>query len=97
MAWYDYYYNCTLMPLKRGKYSFTGLFKPNVNKKSVCKEENTRRKALIYWSHILLIVPLLGYISYYGNKAHESSFVLLGALIVFTLLYHSLKVMELSH
>ena len=28
MAWYDYYYDCRPMPLKRGKYGITGLFKP---------------------------------------------------------------------
>jgi len=28
MAWYDYYFNCDIVPLKRGTRSFTGLFKP---------------------------------------------------------------------
>jgi hypothetical protein len=28
MAWYDYFYDCRLLPLKRNKYSLTGLFKP---------------------------------------------------------------------
>ena len=26
MAWYDYFYDCRIIPLKRGKLSFTGLF-----------------------------------------------------------------------
>ena len=26
MAWYDYYYDCRIDPLKRGHLSFTGLF-----------------------------------------------------------------------
>ena len=28
MAWYDYYYDCRINPLKRGGKSFTGMFKP---------------------------------------------------------------------
>ena len=28
MAWYDYFYNCNVLPLKRGDKSFTGLFTP---------------------------------------------------------------------
>ena len=28
MAWYDYYFNCDLVSLRRGTASFTGLFKP---------------------------------------------------------------------
>ena len=28
MAWYDYYYDCRILPLKRGDRSVTGLFKP---------------------------------------------------------------------
>ena len=28
MAWYDSFFNCDIVPLRRGKYSLTGLFKP---------------------------------------------------------------------
>ena len=28
LAWYDYYYDCRVLPLQRGKYSISGLFKP---------------------------------------------------------------------
>ena len=31
MAWYDAYYDCQILPFKRGKYSLTGLMKPKVH------------------------------------------------------------------
>ena len=97
MAWYDYYYDCRILPLKKGKYSVTGLMKPKAHEpekqysgKMTCIEERKRR-TLIYLSHILLIVPLLGYIAFYHKHASKMSFVLVGALTVFTLAYHGFK------
>ena len=29
MAWYDFYFDCKLLPLKKGEISLTGLFKPH--------------------------------------------------------------------
>ena len=31
LAWYDYYYSCSQLPLFRGKYSITGLIKPEMH------------------------------------------------------------------
>ena len=30
MAWYDYFFNCDILPLKRGTKSFTGKFEINI-------------------------------------------------------------------
>ena len=30
MAWYDYYFDCRILPLKRGERSVTGVLKPPV-------------------------------------------------------------------
>ena len=74
MAWYDYYFNCDIVPLKRGTRSFTGLFKPPAHaaekqeKDKDTKLDNTRRHMLIYAMHIIMIVPLLGYIAIYKDK-----------------------------
>ena len=48
MAWYDYYYDCRVLPLKRNKISFTGLFKPpaHSNKQFVEKQIVDNRKKL---------------------------------------------------
>ena len=65
MAWYDYYFNCDIVPLKRGTRSFTGLFKPPAHapekqeKDKDTKLDNSRRHMLIYAMHILMIAPLL--------------------------------------
>jgi len=95
MAWYDYFYDCRILPLKRGDYSLTGKLKPekHVSKEIECKRDNL----VIYASHILFIVPLLVYIVYYNKKSNKMVFVLLGVLALFTLLYHSTKLIEYSH
>lgn len=43
MAWYDYYFNCDLVALRRGKHSFTGLFKPPAHVPET-QELNTKQK-----------------------------------------------------
>ena len=95
MAWYDYFFDCRILPLKRGDYSLTGKLKPekHVSKEIECKRDNL----VIYASHILFIVPLLVYIVYYNKKSNKMVFVLLGVLALFTLLYHSTKLIEYSH
>ena len=32
MAWYDWAFDCSLLPLEKGKYSFSGMFKPHSHK-----------------------------------------------------------------
>ena len=94
MAWYDYYYDCRLLPLRKGKLSFTGLFKPGAHQPSkqytgkMTGLEMHKHHMSLYILHILVIVPLIAYIAYYHKRASKIAFVLLGALAVFTLAYH---------
>jgi len=103
MAWYDYYYNCTILPLRRGRYSFTGLFKPpthDPDKQIEYKEtpiDIKRKKLIIYWSHILFIAPLIGYMAYYKNKTNKIVYILLIPLVLMTLIYHGLGIITITH
>ena len=96
MAWYDYFFNCDILPLKRGKISISGLFKPpthSPDKQTNNKEtslDRKRRSLLIYLSHILFIVPLLLYITIYKNKVNKIIYPLLFVLAIFTLAYHGI-------
>jgi peptidoglycan/LPS O-acetylase OafA/YrhL len=92
MAWYDYFYDCRLLPFKRGELSLTGKLKPE---KHVSKEIECKKHGLsLYLAHIFVIVPLLVYIVYYNKKSTKMSFVLLGVLALFTLLYHGAELMS---
>ena len=96
MAWYDFYYDCRIIPLKRGQYSITGLFKPSEKHKKNHRTENKdeelekhRMKNLIYFSHILFITPLIAYVGIYKNKSNPLAFPLLVVLALFTFFYHA--------
>ena len=103
MAWYDYYFNCDIVPLKRGTRSFTGLFKPPAHapekqeKDKDTKLDNSRRHMLIYAMHILMIAPLLGYIAIYKNKINPITYPIIGVLALFTAGYHGSAIMLHSH
>ena len=103
MAWYDYYFNCDIVPLKRGTRSFTGLFKPPAHapeKQEIDKDtklDNSRRHMLIYAMHILMIAPLLGYIAIYKNKINPITYPIIGVLALFTAGYHAGAIMLHSH
>ena len=98
LAWYDYYYNCLLLPLQRSKWSLTGLFKPDKHSQKQIDKSNTKRgHMLIYLSHIIFIVPLLLYISYYKQSVNIFIYPILMALAVFTLLYHGGAMLQGSH
>ena len=102
MAWYDYFYNCNVLPLKRGDKSFTGLFKPPAHsekqtKKNDSHRENKKGHMIIYLSHIIFIVPLLLYIAYYKKNVNKLTYPILIALGIFTLLYHGGAMLLGSH
>jgi predicted neutral ceramidase superfamily lipid hydrolase len=100
LAWYDYYYDCSLMPLKRGG-GITSIFKPPAHapkKQKVNNEaEHKRHKIIIYLSHIVFIAPLIAYIAIMKNKAKSHIYPLLGALAAFTLMYHGYELINISH
>lgn len=99
MAWYDYFFNCDILPLKRGNKSLTGKFKPPAHQPDKqTKDKDTsidkkRRAILIYASHILFIVPILLYIARYRKKINPIVYPLLGVLAIFTLGYHGVSIM----
>ena len=93
MAWYDYYYDCRIIPLERGKYSITGLFKPPEHVKKENNKNNeleqSRKAKLIYLSHILFIAPLVAYVGIYKTKSNPIVYPLLVVLALFTVFYHA--------
>ena len=96
LAWYDYYFDCRILPLKRGTISLTGLFKPpmhepdkqNNDSSNGNGNEQKSHQILIYLSHILFIVPLITYIAIYRKKVNKLVYPILGVLAIFTLAYH---------
>ena len=103
MAWYDYYFNCDIVPLKRGTKSFTGLFKPPahiVKKQEEDKDtklDKSRKHMLIYIMHIMMIAPLLAYIAIYKTKINPITYPIIGVLALFTAGYHGSAIMLHSH
>lgn len=94
MAWYDWAFDCSLLPLERGSMSFSGLFKPPAHEplkqlKGVKSKSGINLHIyMIYLAHILIFAPLIGYVAVYGKNSNTIAFSLLGALAVFTLGYH---------
>ena len=98
MAWYDYYYDCRLLPLQRGQKSLTGLLKPDVHSQKQINSTNMKRgNMMIYASHIAFIVPLLMYIAYYKGKVNNMTYSILIVLAIFTLIYHGGAMIQGSH
>lgn len=102
MAWYDYYYDCRILPLKRGTKSLTGKLKPPAHmpeqtEQAIAKRGLSRHALMVYASHIIFIVPLLAYIVVYRKRVNPITYPILGALAVFTLMYHGLGIMNGIH
>jgi hypothetical protein len=97
MAWYDHYFDCQTLPLKKGSVGgITAVLKPeahNNEKQKEHKETNKDKRLkmiLIYVSHIIFIVPVLAYIAIYKTKVNQMVYPLLGVMAVFTALYHGI-------
>tara|TARA_B110000261_G_C12783623_1_gene237447 strand:- start:6 stop:467 length:462 start_codon:yes stop_codon:yes gene_type:complete len=98
MAWYDYFYECRILPFKRGEKSLTGLLKPPIQDERQLNNRNREKgHMIIYLSHIIFIVPLLVYISYYKQKVNKMTYPILIVLAIFTLLYHGVAMVSGSH
>jgi len=103
LAWYDYYYACSQLPLHRSENSITGKIKPppheedkQLNQLMTIQEVDKNHKT-IFWLHFALIVPLLAYIGFKRDKAHPRSFDLLLVLTIFTAIYHGVRILSTSH
>ena len=102
MAWYDYYYDCRILPLKRGTKSLTGKLKPPAHmpeqtEQAIAKRGLSRHALMVYASHIIFIVPLLAYIVVFRKRVNPITYPILGALAVFTLMYHGFEIMNGIH
>lgn len=103
MAWYDYYFDCKVLPLKRGEVGgVTSLFKPDAHEKKQETHEETsldhsRKMIFVYISHILLVAPLLLYIARYRSKVNPMTYPILVVLAAMTALYHGIHLLSMSH
>lgn len=97
MAWYDYYYDCKLMPFRRGNTGITAQLKPPATKSAGNKIEKKRLLTVVYVSHLVIFVPLLLYLAYYGKDANKTAFILAVVLGVFTIAYHCIRMLPLIH
>ena len=95
MAWYDYFFDCRVLPLRKGEKSWQKYIKPQPHQSEkqvdwICETDKSRKMILIYVSHIIFIVPMLAYIAIYKNKVNPIIYPLLGVLAIFTLGYHGM-------
>jgi hypothetical protein len=103
MAWYDFFFNCDILPLRKGKYSLTGTFKPPAHEPEKQEDhkdtplDDKKRQILIYAMHLLFIAPLLGYVAFKQTKINPITYPLIGTLAVFTASYHGLALMSAQH
>ncbi len=104
MAWYDYYFNCDIVPLRKGKIGgITAQLKPKSHvkekqeKNKDTKLDISRRAILIYSLHLFLIVPLLLYIGIYKNKVSKIVYPLLVVMAIFTAGYHGMSFINKIH
>lgn len=104
MAWYDYFFDCRIVPLRKGSIGgVTGKLKPPSHVKEVqeshleTSKQHNARMMLIYASHIIFIVPLLIYLAVKKDDVNPFVYPILGTLAVFTAGYHGVALMTGSH
>ena len=103
MAWYDYFFNCDLVPLKRGTHSVTGKFKPPAHEPEKQEQDKDTpidiklRHYLIYGTHILIIAPLLLYVGIYRKNINPIIYPILVVLAIMTIGYHGAQALIKSH
>ena len=101
MAWYDYFFDCSVLPLKRGpSWGPTQVFKPPAHRPDEQNQDGVqdvgnRRAQLIYGLHLIIIAPILGYVAYKGPSAPKQTWTILGTLAVLTAAYHGGRLLQL--
>ena len=102
MAWYDYIFDCNILPLRKGELSWQKYVKPEAHEPEkqedwACEKDTSIKMILIYLTHILFIVPLIGYVAIYRKTVNPIVYPLLGVLAIFTLGYHGMYLLFSSH
>lgn len=103
LAWYDYYYGCSQLPLQRSTIGLTQYLKPPVydtekqTNHMFSQTEIDKNNITIYAMHLLLFVPLLVYIGFSRSKANVIAFNLLIIIAAFTAVYHGIRLISASH
>lgn len=103
LAWYDYYYACSQLPLQRSTVGVTHYLKPPVHEPEkqtehmFSEKEINKNNTTIYALHLLLIVPLLVYVGIKGTKTPNEAFYLIIVLAVFTSVYHGVRLLSVTH
>jgi hypothetical protein len=103
LAWYDYYYACSQLPLQRSTVGVTHYLKPPVHEPEkqtehmFSEKEINKNNTTIYALHLLLIVPLLVYVGIKGTKTPTEAFYLIIVLAVFTSVYHGVRLLSVAH
>jgi len=103
LAWYDYYYGCSQLPLQRSNIGITQYFKPPVYDKErqeghmFSQKEIDKNNTVIYAMHLVLIVPLLLYVGIEKGKVNKSIYTIILALAGFTAVYHGFRLLSTSH
>jgi hypothetical protein len=103
LAWYDYYYACSQLPLQRSTVGVTHYLKPPVHEPEkqtehmFSEKEINKNNTTIYALHLLLIVPLLVYVGIKGTKTPNEAFYLIIVLAVFTSVYHGVRLLSVAH
>ena len=103
LAWYDYYYECSQLPLQRSSVGLTQYFKPPVydvkrqSEHMFSQKELDKNNVMIYVMHLLLFVPLLLYVGFKGAKSNIIVFNILIVVAAFTAVYHGFRLLSTSH
>jgi hypothetical protein len=103
LAWYDYYYACSQLPLQRSSIGVTHYLKPPVHEPEkqtehmFSEKEINKNNTTIYALHLLLIVPLLLYVGIKSKQIPMEAFYLIIVVAVFTSVYHGFRLLSVAH
>ena len=103
LAWYDYYYVCSQLPLHKSTTGITDYLKPPAHEPEkqinhlFSQKEMDKNNTMIYILHLLIIVPLLLFIGIKRMHTPKEAFYILIVLAAFTSVYHGFRLLSTSH
>ncbi len=103
MAWYDYFFDCRIEPLRRGTVGGpTQRLKPPAHvpekqRETGRNEDPSSHRKIVYALHLLVIAPLLGYVAYKGRGAPRATWTILGTVAALTAGYHGVRLLGMSY